>query len=111
MQLLHSFALLSLFVAAPVPAAPAVKPADWPVFRGSPEMAGVADIKLPDQLQERWTFKTGNAIEGAPNDTEAPANGIAGLANGSVARVNDTAGRANGSRGPAKTTGVRAFAT
>lgn len=38
---------------------------DWPVFRGTPEGVGVARAKLPDQLQERWTFKTGNAIEGA----------------------------------------------
>jgi outer membrane protein assembly factor BamB len=40
--------------------------ADWPVFRGSPEMKGIAEAKLPDRLTERWTFKTGNAIEGAP---------------------------------------------
>src|SRR5947209_11215555 len=41
-------------------------PADWPVFRGSPEMAGVGAAKLPDQLAERWAFKTGNAIDSAP---------------------------------------------
>ena len=40
--------------------------ADWPVFRGTPEALGVGDAKLPAQLQERWRFKTGNAIEGAP---------------------------------------------
>lgn len=40
--------------------------ADWPVFRGSPEMHGRAADPLPDQLVEKWTFKTGNAIEGAP---------------------------------------------
>jgi outer membrane protein assembly factor BamB len=60
-------ALAVLVVVAP-------SPADWPVFRGSPEMSGVAAVKprpdaaagLPDQLAERWTFKTGNAIDGAP---------------------------------------------
>jgi outer membrane protein assembly factor BamB len=41
-------------------------PADWPVFRGDATMTGVGTAKLPDQLEERWTFKTGNAIEGAP---------------------------------------------
>jgi outer membrane protein assembly factor BamB len=29
-------------------------------------MTGVGTAKLPDQLDERWTFKTGNAIDGAP---------------------------------------------
>lgn len=40
--------------------------ADWPVFRGTPEMAGVADAKLPEQLQVIWSFKTGNTIDSAP---------------------------------------------
>ena len=40
--------------------------ADWPVFRGDPLMTGVGTAKLPDQLEEKWTFKTGDAIEGAP---------------------------------------------
>ena len=40
--------------------------ADWPVFRGDATMTGVGTAKLPDQLAERWTFKTGDAIEGAP---------------------------------------------
>jgi outer membrane protein assembly factor BamB len=47
-------------------ALPPATAADWPVFRGTPEMAGTAAAKLPDTLAERWTFKTGNAIEGAP---------------------------------------------
>lgn len=41
-------------------------PADWPVFRGDATMTGVGTAKLPDQLEERWTFKTGSAVEGAP---------------------------------------------
>jgi len=40
--------------------------ADWPLFRGDATMTGTGTAKLPDQLEERWTFKTGNAIEGAP---------------------------------------------
>ncbi|QEL16970.1 outer membrane protein assembly factor BamB family protein [Limnoglobus roseus] len=45
---------------------PLLPAADWPIFRGTPDGLGVADAKLPDQLDERWRFKTGNAIEGAP---------------------------------------------
>jgi outer membrane protein assembly factor BamB len=45
--------------------------ADWPVFRGDALMTGVGDAKLPDQLEVRWVFKTGegkksDAIESAP---------------------------------------------
>jgi len=40
--------------------------ADWPLFRGGPLMTGVGEAKLPDQLDERWTFKCGNSVEGAP---------------------------------------------
>lgn len=40
--------------------------ADWLVFRGDALMSGTGAAKLPDQLEEKWTFKTGNAIEGAP---------------------------------------------
>ncbi len=43
-----------------------ISAADWTVFRGNPESTGVVEAKLPDQLEERWTFKTGNAIEGTP---------------------------------------------
>jgi outer membrane protein assembly factor BamB len=40
--------------------------ADWPVFRGGPEMTGVAVAKLPDQLAERWAFKCKDVVEAAP---------------------------------------------
>lgn len=54
--------------AAPEPKAePApIKPGNWPLFRGDALMSGVGHAKLPDQLDERWTFKTGDTIEGAP---------------------------------------------
>ncbi len=47
-------------LASPAPAA------DWPVFRGDSLMTGVGQAKLPDKLDERWTFKTGDTVEGAP---------------------------------------------
>ena len=50
--------------------------ADWPLFRGDPLMQGVGTAKLPDQLEERWTFKCGNSVEGAP----AVSNGVAYVA-------------------------------
>ncbi len=50
--------------------------ADWPLFRGNALMTGAGTAQLPDQLEEKWTFKTGDAIEGAP----AIANGIAFVA-------------------------------
>jgi len=40
--------------------------ADWSIFRGDPLMNGVGMAKLPDQLEERWVFKTKDTIEGAP---------------------------------------------
>jgi outer membrane protein assembly factor BamB len=40
--------------------------ADWPLFRGDAAMTGVAAVKLPDQIVQRWQFKTGDQIEGAP---------------------------------------------
>src|SRR5205823_8297248 len=40
--------------------------ADWPVFRGDALMTGVGQAKLPDRLAERWSFKCGDGVEGAP---------------------------------------------
>lgn len=73
------FILASLFVAGPaarhspnliaaVPTAkeqPKAANADWPVFRGNASQNGVVEATLPDQLEELWTFKTKDAIEGA----------------------------------------------
>jgi outer membrane protein assembly factor BamB len=55
--------------------APAFALADWPLFRGNPLMTGVAPpspIPFPEELDEKWTFKTGDAIESAP----AVVNGV-----------------------------------
>jgi outer membrane protein assembly factor BamB len=40
--------------------------ADWPVFRGDPRMTGTSTSKLPDKLDERWTFQCQQAVESAP---------------------------------------------
>ncbi|VTT96962.1 Pyrrolo-quinoline quinone OS=Pirellula staleyi (strain ATCC 27377 / DSM 6068 / ICPB 4128) GN=Psta_4502 PE=4 SV=1: PQQ_2: PQQ_2: PQQ_2 [Gemmataceae bacterium] len=50
---------------------PAFSAADWPVFRGDATMTGAGRVnfptgRLPDQLDERWTFKCGDAVESAP---------------------------------------------
>lgn len=45
---------------------PSAAPADWPVFRGGPLMTGAGTAKLPDKLEERWTFKAKDAVEAAP---------------------------------------------
>ena len=36
--------------------------AEWPMFRGSSGMLGVAPGKLPDKLQLRWKFKTAGEV-------------------------------------------------
>jgi outer membrane protein assembly factor BamB len=40
--------------------------ADWSLFRGNPAMTGAVAHPLPHPLEERWQFRTGDAIEGAP---------------------------------------------
>jgi len=40
--------------------------ADWPVARGDAAMSGVGTANLPEQLEEIWSFKTGDSIEGSP---------------------------------------------
>lgn len=56
---------LLLAVACAV-SAPALAGGDWPVFRGDPLMTGAGTAALPDTLDERWTFKAKDAVEGAP---------------------------------------------
>jgi outer membrane protein assembly factor BamB len=56
---------LTLTLALSLPAA------DWPVFRGDALMTGAGTAKLPDQLEVKWAFQTGegkkrDAIESAP---------------------------------------------
>ena len=37
--------------------------ADWPQFRGNPQLTGVASSTLPPALKVMWTFDAGDAIE------------------------------------------------
>jgi outer membrane protein assembly factor BamB len=53
--------LLSLFLA--IAAAPTAFAADWPQFRGGPELRGVAEGKLADKLELLWSFKTGGPVK------------------------------------------------
>lgn len=53
-----------LLVAAPTPPAKTQK-ADWPLFRGDTQQTGIAATRIPDKLEVLWTFKTGDAFEGA----------------------------------------------
>lgn len=55
-RLLSTLALLSLFTTAV---------ADWPLFRGNPLQTGVADAKLPDELEVLWKFTAKEGFEGA----------------------------------------------
>ena len=36
---------------------------DWNIFRGNPQLTGVASGNLPINLQLRWTFKAEDGIE------------------------------------------------
>lgn len=36
---------------------------DWPMFRGNPQLTGVATTRLPDAPILRWTFKTGGEVK------------------------------------------------
>jgi len=40
--------------------------ADWSFFRGNAAMTGAVPRTLPHPLEERWQFRSGGAIEGAP---------------------------------------------
>lgn len=52
--------LSSLLLASAVPDRP--QPG-WPMFRGSPDLTGLADIELPKPLQLRWSFQAKDSIE------------------------------------------------
>ncbi len=53
-------AALGLFIATASYNCPA---ADWPMYRGSPDLVGVADGKLPDKPALLWSFKTQGPIK------------------------------------------------
>ena len=37
-------------------------PDQWPMFRGVPQLTGVANTTLPDQLDVRWKYDTGEGV-------------------------------------------------
>jgi len=52
--------------AAPQEAKEDAKPSgDWPLFRGNALQTGVADSKLPDELEILWKYETKDSVEGA----------------------------------------------
>lgn len=51
-----------LLAPAPAPATPG----DWPIFRGSRGLEGVAEGTLADELELLWTFEAGGAIVSSP---------------------------------------------
>ncbi len=40
--------------------------ADWPFFRGDPELTGTSTANLPNRPKLIWTFKAGEAVESSP---------------------------------------------
>lgn len=63
-------------IKAPAPVRKPLAGPDWPTFRGSPESTGVREVKLPDELTERWVFRCKDSVEGAP----AVVDGVAYIA-------------------------------
>ncbi len=53
--------MLAAMSSAAVPCGGAEK-ADWPSFRGSPSMSGVAPTPLPEKPQLLWKHEAGSAI-------------------------------------------------
>jgi len=45
------------------PAAPTVRRAEWPMFRGNPQLTGVASGTLPDRPALLWKFDTGEGVQ------------------------------------------------
>ncbi len=39
---------------------------EWPIYRGGPDLKGVAEVELPPPLKLDWTFETGDAVTGSP---------------------------------------------
>jgi outer membrane protein assembly factor BamB len=65
-RLLGTAALLLLLGSVGAVPAPKATPApSWLLFHGNPQQTGVATGKLPAKLDTLWTFKAGDAFEGA----------------------------------------------
>ena len=59
------FSFVLLFLARTAFAAD-LPQADWPMFRGNPQLSGVAAGHLPDRFRQLWSFKTGAETKSSP---------------------------------------------
>ena len=58
--------LAALGLAVALPAGAAETKGSWPIFRGDPQLTGVAQVKLPLNLEPLWVFEAGEGgIEAA----------------------------------------------
>lgn len=55
-------------VSVPETPKPPEKPieATWPTYHGAPSLDGVADVMLPDALEQAWHFEAEGAVENTP---------------------------------------------
>ncbi len=58
--------LSSLLLGAPIKPVAVAPIAHWAFWRGNAASQGLGNATLPDELQERWSFKTKDMIAGAP---------------------------------------------
>src|SRR5437868_9412871 len=60
-----------LFLLLRAVAAAGVPNDQWPMFRGSPGLAGISGETLPAKLNLLWTFKTGGPVKSSPAISQA----------------------------------------
>ncbi len=65
--------------------------ADWPIFRGNPQLTGVATCELPAKPVVRWRFETGDLIESAA--TIADGRAYVGCDNGILFAIDLATGK------------------
>ncbi len=65
--------------------------ADWPMFRGSPDLRGYITNALPDKLTCLWTYETGGAIQSSAVSTGSHL--VFGSDDGNVYALNRTTGK------------------
>ena len=58
--------LSGFLLGAPVKPLPVGLKSNWAFWRGNAASQGIGEAQLPDELQERWSFKTKDMIAGAP---------------------------------------------
>ena len=53
-------------------------PPDWPQFRGSARLTGVATAALPGKLTLKWTYEAGESSSRRPRSPTAPSTSASG---------------------------------